>query len=60
MAQVIADNEANISSIKTLQSAPDFSVILIDVEVLDVKHLNRLIAQLRARPVVSDVTRVSE
>jgi GTP diphosphokinase / guanosine-3',5'-bis(diphosphate) 3'-diphosphatase len=60
VAQVIADNEANISSIKTLQSAPDFSVILIDVEVFDVKHLNRLIAQLRARPVVSDVTRVSE
>ena len=60
VAQVIADNEANISSIRTLQSAPDFSVILIDVEVFDVKHLNRLIAQLRARPVVSDAIRVSE
>ncbi|MEJ0013080.1 MAG: bifunctional (p)ppGpp synthetase/guanosine-3',5'-bis(diphosphate) 3'-pyrophosphohydrolase [Bauldia sp.] len=60
VAQVIADNEANISSIKTLTSAPDFSVILIDVEVFDVKHLNRLIAQLKARPVVSSVTRVSE
>jgi guanosine-3',5'-bis(diphosphate) 3'-pyrophosphohydrolase len=60
VAQVIADNEANISSIQTLQSAPDFSVILIDVEVFDVKHLNRLIAQLRARSVVSDVIRVSE
>ena len=58
VAQVIADNEGNISNIKILKSAPDFSVILIDVEVVDVKHLNRLIAQLRARPVVSNVTRV--
>ena len=60
VAQVIADNEGNISNIKILKSAPDFSVILIDVEVFDVKHLNRLIAQLRTRPVVSTVTRVSE
>jgi len=59
VAQVIADNEGNISNIKILQAAPDFSVILIDVEVFDVKHLNRLIAQLRTRPVVSTVTRVS-
>jgi guanosine-3',5'-bis(diphosphate) 3'-pyrophosphohydrolase len=59
VAQVIADNEGNISNIKITQSAPDFSVILIDVEVVDVKHLNRLIAQIKARPVVSSVTRVS-
>jgi guanosine-3',5'-bis(diphosphate) 3'-pyrophosphohydrolase len=59
VAQVIADNEGNISNIKILKAAPDFSVILIDVEVFDVKHLNRLIAQLRTRPVVSTVTRVS-
>jgi guanosine-3',5'-bis(diphosphate) 3'-pyrophosphohydrolase len=59
VAQVIADNEGNISNIKITKSAPDFSVILIDVEVFDVKHLNRLIAQIKARPVVSNVTRVS-
>jgi GTP diphosphokinase / guanosine-3',5'-bis(diphosphate) 3'-diphosphatase len=59
VAQVIADNEGNISNIKILKAAPDFSVILIDVEVFDAKHLNRLIAQLRTRPVVSTVTRVS-
>ena len=58
VAQVIADNEANISSIRTVKSAPDFSVILLDVEVYDVKHLNRLIAQLRAQPAVSQVVRV--
>jgi guanosine-3',5'-bis(diphosphate) 3'-pyrophosphohydrolase len=58
VAQVIADNQANISGIRTVKSAPDFSVIVIDVEVYDVKHLNRLIAQLRARPVVSRVVRI--
>jgi guanosine-3',5'-bis(diphosphate) 3'-pyrophosphohydrolase len=59
VAQVIADNEGNISNIKMTRTAPDFSVILIDVEVVDVKHLNRLIAQLRTRPVVNSVARVS-
>jgi guanosine-3',5'-bis(diphosphate) 3'-pyrophosphohydrolase len=58
VTQVIADNQANISSIRTVKSAPDFSVILIEVEVYDLKHLNRLIAQLRARPAVSEVVRV--
>jgi len=60
ISQVIADNEANISNIKIRDAAPDYSVIEIDVEVADVKHLNRLISQVRARPVVSKVVRVSE
>jgi (p)ppGpp synthase/HD superfamily hydrolase len=59
VATVIADNDGNISNIKITQSAPDFSVILIDVEVFDIKHLNRLIAQLKTRPVVNKVQRVS-
>jgi guanosine-3',5'-bis(diphosphate) 3'-pyrophosphohydrolase len=59
IAQVIADNEGNISNIRIVRSAPDFSVMLIDVEVFDVKHLNRLIAQTRRRPVVSNIARVN-
>jgi (p)ppGpp synthase/HD superfamily hydrolase len=59
VATVIADNDGNISNIRIAKSAPDFSVIVIDVEVFDIKHLNRLIAQLRTRPVVSGVQRVS-
>ena len=54
IAQVIADNDANISNLRITKNAPDFSVMLIDVEVFDLKHLTRLIAQLRARPVVSN------
>jgi guanosine-3',5'-bis(diphosphate) 3'-pyrophosphohydrolase len=59
VAQVMADNEANITNIRIVKSAPDFSVMLFDLEVFDAKHLTRLIAQLRARPVVSNVTRVN-
>ena len=59
VATVIADNDGNISNIKITTSAPDFSVIVIDVEVSDIKHLNRLIAQLRTRPVVNKIQRVS-
>ena len=33
--------------------------MVIDVEVFDLKHLTRLISQLRARPVVSAVARVN-
>src|SRR5262249_13054019 len=58
IAQVIADNDGNISNVRMTNSAPDFSVMVIDVEVFDLKHLTRLIAQLRARPVVSAATRV--
>ena len=60
IATVMADNDGNISNIRILNAAPDFSVILIDVEVFDVKHLNRIIQQLRRNEVVSTVTRVSE
>ncbi len=59
VATVIAENDGNISNIKITRSAPDFSVILIDVEVSDIKHHNRVIAQLRTRPVVNNVQRVS-
>ncbi len=59
VAQVMADNEANITNVKMAQSAPDFMVMVFDMEVYDVKHLNRLIAQLRARPIVSSVSRVN-
>jgi len=58
VAQVIADNHGNISNIAITRSAPDFSVIVIDVEVANVRHLNRLITQLRARSVVGSVWRV--
>jgi guanosine-3',5'-bis(diphosphate) 3'-pyrophosphohydrolase len=59
VAQAMADNEANISNVRMAQSAPDFTVMVFDMEVFDMKHLNRLIAQLRALPIVSSVARVN-
>ena len=59
VAQVIAENDANISNLRITKNAPDFSVMLLDVEVFDLKHLTRLIAQLRSRPVVSNAARVN-
>ncbi len=58
IAQVIADSDANISNIH-MKNAPDYSVMTIDLEVFDVKHLTRLITELRARPAVSTALRVN-
>jgi len=57
VAQSMADNDANITDVRMVTTAPDFYVMNFDLEVFDVKHLNRLLAQLRALPVVSSVTR---
>jgi (p)ppGpp synthase/HD superfamily hydrolase len=58
VAQVIGDSDVNISNLRIVKSAPDFSLMLIDVDVFDLKHLTRLIGELRARPVVSAAARV--
>jgi guanosine-3',5'-bis(diphosphate) 3'-pyrophosphohydrolase len=57
VAQTMADNDANITDVRMVTTAPDFYVMSFDLDVFDVKHLNRLLAQLRALPVVSSVTR---
>jgi guanosine-3',5'-bis(diphosphate) 3'-pyrophosphohydrolase len=59
IAHVIAENEGNISNLRIVKSAADFSVMLIDVELFDVKHLTRVIDQVRTRRSVSAVTRVT-
>jgi GTP pyrophosphokinase len=37
----------------------DFRELIIDIEVNDLKHLNTIMSQLRARPVVSKVERIN-
>ena len=59
VAQVIAEHGGNIDNIRMARRSPDFTEILIDVEVYDVKHLNAIIAQLRAKPIVSEAARVN-
>jgi (p)ppGpp synthase/HD superfamily hydrolase len=60
IAQIIGDNDGNIDSISvTGKSTSDFRDVVIDLEVWNLKHLNAIMNQLRAKPVVSDVQRVN-
>jgi GTP diphosphokinase / guanosine-3',5'-bis(diphosphate) 3'-diphosphatase len=59
VAQVIAEHDGNIDNIRMARRAPDFTELLIDLEVYDLKHLNAIIAQLKAKDVVAAVERVS-
>lgn len=59
IAQVIGENSGNIDNVKMMRKAPDFHEMIIDLEVWDLKHLNRIINQLRSKPNVSSVSRVN-
>jgi len=59
IAQVIADNDGNIDNIKMIRKGADFHEILIDLEVWDLKHLNRITSQLKQKPIISSVARAN-
>ena len=59
IAQVVASNDANIHTLSMIRTAPDFTEMLIDLEVWDLKHLNRLLSQLKENSSVSDAKRVN-
>ena len=59
IAQVIAENDGNIDNIRMTRRSPDFTDCTIDLEVYDLKHLNAIIAQLRAKKVVTAAERVN-
>ncbi len=59
IATVIGDAGANIDHIEFISHSPDFRDIVLDVEVLDLAHLNAIVSQLKAKPVVSKVERVN-
>jgi (p)ppGpp synthase/HD superfamily hydrolase len=58
VAQVIAEHDGNIDNIRMTRQSPDFTSLAIDLEVYDLKHLNSIIAQLRAKDVVAQAERV--
>lgn len=58
IAQTIADFEANISNLTVTQRDEDFCDLKVDVEVRDIKHVELLMAALRANRVVSVVKRI--
>jgi guanosine-3',5'-bis(diphosphate) 3'-pyrophosphohydrolase len=59
IAQVIAANDVNIDTLSMVRTASDFTEMQFDLEVWDLKHLNRVLNQLRDTPSVSDARRVN-
>ena len=58
VCQVIADHDGNIDNLRMSRNAPDYSLLTIDLEVYDLKHLTAIISQLRAKTVVAKADRV--
>ncbi len=59
IAQTIAANDANIHTLSMARTAPDFTEMVFDLEVWDLKHLNRLLSQLKDNSSVSAAERVN-
>jgi guanosine-3',5'-bis(diphosphate) 3'-pyrophosphohydrolase len=54
---VIAQNHGNIHNLKFTSRSADFYEMVLDIEVESTKHLNDIIAALRATPEISSVDR---
>ncbi|WP_428030060.1 RelA/SpoT family protein [Ancylobacter sp.] len=59
IAQVIGERDGNIDNLRMSSRSADFTRMVIDIGVYDLRHLNGILADLRARPVVSSVERVN-
>lgn len=59
IAQIISSNDANIHNLSMVRTAPDFTEMVVDIEVWDLKHLSRIISQLKESSCVSDAKRVN-
>jgi len=59
IAQVIADHDGNIDNISMRRRTQDFTDIGIDLAVWDLKHLNAIVSELRAKRSVSRVDRIN-
>lgn len=59
VASAIGDRGGNIDGLQMRSRSADFHEMIIDVEVFDLRHLNTIILDLKARDVVSQVERVN-
>ena len=59
IAEVIGSADGNIDNLKMLVRGRDFTEIEIDLEVWNLKHLNRIVTGLRDKRVISHAERVS-
>ena len=60
LSNLVARNNGNIANLNIIYRTVSYFEILIDVEVKDVKHLNDIIATLKASKVVSYVARSAQ
>lgn len=60
IARTIGESGGNIDNVKMARKAADFTVILIELEVFDLVHLNQIVAGLRGQQTVAKVERVFE
>ena len=58
IAQIIGETDGNIDNLHMVERAIDFTQMLIELEVWDLKHLNRIIAEVKQKSVVSAVERI--
>jgi len=59
ISQLVAASDANIQNLSMVRTAPDFTEMMIDLEVWDLKHLTKIIAQLKQAGGVSEAWRVN-
>jgi RelA/SpoT family (p)ppGpp synthetase len=60
IAETIGSADGNIDNLRMLGRGRDFTEMEIDLEVWNLKHLNRIIAGLRQKRVVSKAVRVND
>ena len=60
LSNLVARNNGNISNLNIVYRTVSYFELLVDVEVKDVKHLNDIIAALKASKVVSYVARSAQ
>ena len=58
VAHVIGEADGNIDSLRMVRRAPDFTEMLIDLEVFDIAHLNMILTGLKTHDVVNAAERV--
>jgi GTP diphosphokinase / guanosine-3',5'-bis(diphosphate) 3'-diphosphatase len=59
IAEVIGTADGNIDNLRMLGRGRDFTEIEIDLEVWNLKHLNRIVSGLREKRVISQAERVN-
>ena len=60
VADVIGSSDGNIDNVRMLSRGRDFTEMEIDLEVWNLKHLNRIVTGLREKRVISQAMRVND